>query len=270
MPRIDTGRSQLDVTVTGSGEPVLLIHGSIVAPTFDAMVREPAFAGRYRFITYDRMGFRGSSHLLAPYSIADQAADAAAVLRSQRIAKAHVAGHSYGGAIALQLALDHPDLVHSLVLLEPALFAGPEAQAFGAAAAPTIEAYARGDARSAIDGFMLLVGGPNARALADPYMPAGWMDDAYRDAQTFFEVEFPALGDWAAAADLAGKIPVPLLSVLGKESGPLFDEGHAFLQQWFPQTESAVIPGVNHLLQYINPRAIAEPMAAFFARHPIK
>ena len=41
--------------------------------------------------------------------------------------RAHVVGHSFGGAVALQLALDAPDLVHSLALLEPALFVGASA-----------------------------------------------------------------------------------------------------------------------------------------------
>jgi pimeloyl-ACP methyl ester carboxylesterase len=43
------------------------------------------------------------------------------LLRELAIERAHIVGHSSGGLIALQLALDHPELVRSLALLEPAL-----------------------------------------------------------------------------------------------------------------------------------------------------
>jgi pimeloyl-ACP methyl ester carboxylesterase len=61
--------------------------------------------------------------------IARQAQDAACLLRELGAQRAHVVGHSYGGVLALQLAVDAPDLVHSLALLEPALRSGPAGQA---------------------------------------------------------------------------------------------------------------------------------------------
>ena len=84
-------------------------------------MRQPALTDRYRVLNYHRRGFAGSTAGSEPASIADHAADALALMRHVGFERAHVVGHSLGGAIALQLALDAPEAVRSLVLLEPAL-----------------------------------------------------------------------------------------------------------------------------------------------------
>ena len=60
-----------------------------------------------------------------------------------------------------------------------------------------------------------------------------------------------------------------MLSVLGTESGPLFEEGHALLHFWFPQVEDCTIEGVAHLLHMQRPAPVAQGVAEFFAHHPI-
>jgi pimeloyl-ACP methyl ester carboxylesterase len=125
MDQIHVNGVSLEVEVHGSGTPVLLIHGAIIADAFAPLLAEPALTGPYRLIPYHRRGFGGSTHLQAPVSTADQAVDARAVLRQLGVERAHVVGHSYGGAIALQLALDAPEAVHSLALLEPPLLMPP-------------------------------------------------------------------------------------------------------------------------------------------------
>jgi pimeloyl-ACP methyl ester carboxylesterase len=109
---------ELEYSVTGKGDPVLLIHGSILANAFAPLLSEPALKGR--LITYHRRGFAGSARATPPVTIADQAKDARRLLAALGVKRAHVVGHSYGGAIALQLALDAPDVVRSLALLEVA------------------------------------------------------------------------------------------------------------------------------------------------------
>lgn len=76
--------------------------------------------------------------------------DCANLLRELNVERAHVVGHSYGGVIALQLALDAPGIVHSMSLLEPALIlVVPSGQAMMQQMTPVIEMYQRGDKEQA-------------------------------------------------------------------------------------------------------------------------
>ena len=124
MQRVNLDGVDLEYTVQGSGEPLVLIHGAILADAFSPLLAQPRIANTYRVIAYHRRGFAGSSRASAPFVIGQQAADARALLRHLGITRAHIAGHSYGAAIALQWALDAPDEVQSLALLEAPLFEG--------------------------------------------------------------------------------------------------------------------------------------------------
>jgi pimeloyl-ACP methyl ester carboxylesterase len=80
-------------------------------------------ARHYRVIAYSR---RYHWPNLPPAKDADatverQADDLAAIIQAMGIAPAHIVGHSYGGAVALNLTLRHPELVRTLVLAEPAV-----------------------------------------------------------------------------------------------------------------------------------------------------
>src|SRR5438105_1121205 len=106
---------QLEYENTGAGEPVLLIHGAFVADSFRPFLAEPKLAGDYRLITYRRRGYgvSGGTITRSRVSAERQAADCAAVLRWFGLLRAHIVGHSFGGCVALQLALDSPQLVRS-------------------------------------------------------------------------------------------------------------------------------------------------------------
>ena len=270
---ITSGRAPVDggaleYTVFGEGEPVLLIHGSHVADAFLPMVREPALSG-YRLISYHRRGFAGSVHHDGPFGIADQAADALAVLRHLDVPRAHIVGHSYGAVTALQLAHDAPEAAHSISLLEPPLLMVPSAEAMRGGLAPAIEAYGSGDPERAVDAFMVRIGGPNWRSVADRSVPGG-AEQAERDAATFFEVELPALGEWRFDVGMAGAVSGPVLYVVGSESGVFAEEGRELALTWFPDADARVIDGATHLLQVQEPRAVADVIAEFLARHPLE
>ena len=131
MDRAKIDSAELEYEGAGTGEPVLCIDGVLIADTFRPLLAAPSLAGRYQLIRYHRRGYAGSSPTAGPISVARQAADCRALLRHLGVARAHVVGHSYGGAVALQLALDTPEVAHSLALLEPALLVGASAQGTG-------------------------------------------------------------------------------------------------------------------------------------------
>src|SRR5215210_1642897 len=144
MDSVDVNGVELEFELRGAGEPVLLID-MLIADCFVPLLAEPSLAGRYQLIRYHKRGWVGSTHTPPPVSVADHAADAAALLDHLGLRPAHVAGHSSGAAVAAQLALDQPKCVHTLVLLEPSLISVPSTEAFFTQVEPALQAYASGD-----------------------------------------------------------------------------------------------------------------------------
>src|SRR4051812_25475389 len=107
MDRADVNGVELEYEVRGAGEPVLLID-MLIADCFVPLLSEPSLADRYQLIRYHKRGWVASTHTPPPVSIADHAADAAALLEHLDVRSAHIAGHSSGASIGAQLSLDHP------------------------------------------------------------------------------------------------------------------------------------------------------------------
>jgi pimeloyl-ACP methyl ester carboxylesterase len=263
--------ADLEYEVQGAGEPLLLIHGGIFADGFFPLLTEPRLATHYRVISYHRRGFAGSSRASVPFTIAQQAADGRALLHHLGIPRAHIAGHSYGTAIALQWALDAPTAIQSLALLEPGLVAAiPSGPAFwDGVASVRQQLYDPGDKAGAVDAFLTAVIGANYRQIVAQFLPPGALELAITDLGTLFQVELPALQQWRFTAEEAAHIRQPVLAVVGTETAPMFRESHALLKQWFPQAEELVVPQATHALQQMHPSAVADGLARFLAKHPL-
>jgi pimeloyl-ACP methyl ester carboxylesterase len=258
----------LEYEVHGAGDPVLLIHGSHVADSFLPLVHEPALAGRFRLVRYHRRGFAGSAPHRGPFSIEQQARDALLPVQQLEIDRFHVVGHSYGAVTAIQLALDAPHAVQSLVLLEPPLRTASEARPDSELFAPLLALYRAGDRRGAVDAFMAIVGGPDWRATVERAVPGG-SEQADRDAATFFEVEVPALQAWSFDPEKGRRLSQPALHVSGDASGALFERPRQLFMACVPHAEDVVLPGLNHLLQMQAPGLVARSIADFLVRHPL-
>jgi pimeloyl-ACP methyl ester carboxylesterase len=271
--RLDRARldgADLEYEVSGTGEPVLFIHGAFIADTFRPLLAEPSLSGRYRLILYHRRGYAGSSRASGPVSVARQAGDCGALLSHLGVERAHIVGHSYGGDVALQLALDTPGVVHSLALLEPGLMVGAGAQDYRKSLARGLERYRELGAEVVVDEF-LRARWPGYRAALDRMLP-GAFAQAVADAETWFERELSGQLAWRFGEAEARRIGQPTLSVLGGESDALwsrFGETHRLLLGWLAHGEGSVLPGTTHLMQIQDPRGMAEALAAFWARHPL-
>ncbi|WP_225765692.1 acetoin dehydrogenase dihydrolipoyllysine-residue acetyltransferase subunit [Inquilinus sp. Marseille-Q2685] len=106
------------VTGEGDGTPIVLIHG-FGGDLNNWLFTQPALAGR-PVHAIDLPGHGGSGKDVGAGDIAALAGAVLAYLDAAGIARAHLAGHSMGGAVALSLALDAPDRVASATLIAPA------------------------------------------------------------------------------------------------------------------------------------------------------
>jgi pimeloyl-ACP methyl ester carboxylesterase len=272
MERARINGTELEYEVAGPGEPVVFIHGSLIADGFRPLLSEPVLADRYRLVLYHRRGYLGSGCTPGPDSVARQAADCREMLRHLGAECAHVVGHSYGGAVALQLALDAPYLVHSLALLEPAVAVGQSAQGYRDALARGEQRYREAGAAVVVDEFLQARFGATYRVGLDRVLP-GAFAQAVADAGTAFEQELPGLRAWSFGEAQARRITQPVLAVLGGDSDalwPRFGETNRVLLAWLPNAERSVLPGAAHGLQLQNARGMAEALAAFFTRHPLR
>jgi pimeloyl-ACP methyl ester carboxylesterase len=261
---------KLEYEAIGSGEPVLLIS-PVLADGFLPLMSQPALADRHLLIRYHKRGWMGSTHTPPPVSISDHAADAAALLDHLGIRRAHIAGHSSGAAVAAQLALDHPEKVHTLILMELSLLSVPSGEDFLAHATPAFEAYGRGDHSRALAMFMTAVSGldwTECRALIEERVP-GAVTQAVEDADTFFGVELPALTEWEFGPQQAAAIGRPVLSVLGSETQPLWLEVADFLRSSLPQVQELRVESVGHLLHIQRPEPVARGLARFLERNTL-
>lgn len=122
VPTVHLGDIDTSFELMGTGDPVVLIHG-LGSSARDWEQQLPALADYYRVLTYDVRGHGQSSKPRGPYSVAQFAKDLALLLERLEHRPAHVVGISMGGMIAFQLAVDRPDLVRSLVIVNsgPAL-----------------------------------------------------------------------------------------------------------------------------------------------------
>ena len=114
--RVIAGEVELWVERRGEGPDVLLIAG-LGDPAEAWQPQLDGLADRYWVTAYDNRGAARTPLADAPLSASSMADDAAALLRALEVPSAHVAGFSMGSAIAQELALRHPDVVRSLVLV---------------------------------------------------------------------------------------------------------------------------------------------------------
>jgi pimeloyl-ACP methyl ester carboxylesterase len=165
MQSFTVNGAEIEYDSHGSGEPVFFIHGAIFADAFSPLLTNTRLSAGYRLVTYHRRGFAGSTRASAPFVIADQVNDARALLRHLNIQCAHIVGHSSGAIIALQWALDAPQEIRSLALLEPPLLAAVPSGATFADAVGEIHKnlYAQGNYVGAAVAFSTAVVGPEFR-----------------------------------------------------------------------------------------------------------
>ena len=267
---IDVGDVQLQCWERGDGPTILLVHASLFGDWFAPVFDEPALDG-FRVIRVHRAGYGASQRPDRHLTFADHARHSCRLLRELGVESAYWVGHSSSGCIGLQAALDYPDLLAGLLLLEPAPKpAGPSSVAlFEQVVAPTIAAAGAGDIADAADIFLRGVAGDTYRDHVRNRLGDNAHHQLVRDAEFFFTDELSAAHEWQIDDATAARITAPTLLVHGAETRrrtQAYAETIARLERMLPSVEALELPGLGHAMPLEDPPAVARLIATTVTR----
>jgi pimeloyl-ACP methyl ester carboxylesterase len=174
--------------------------------------------------------------------------------------------------VVLQLALDAPDLVHTVAVLEPfiaSVIMGGSPR-FGGMMAKAGSMYATSDRAGAVELFARAVAGDGFRETFDRTLPPGYFERWVEAADTMFQNDGPGLMSWTFSAAEAARIKQPFLNVTAASTGTDVGAVYGALRSWVPDAENVELPDATHCMLQSNPKGAAELLADFFTRHPLR
>ena len=243
----------------GDGSPVLLIHGSFAKDFLLPIAEELQGTGKFRVITYDRRGYGRKT--VGEFSMVDQANDAAAVLRQLGIEKAHVYGHSTGGAIALQLARQSPELIASLSVGEADL--PPSHLPSGAENEEGLKQLAgMYESSPKAEVLHVCLSSLHGEDYAE-VVPEEIRNLAADDMGVWFKTEYPALLGWKFGAEDANAIPVNMQYIYGEKTLPMYKEVRDVLAEWDSDLVTVEVPDATHFAPFTHAQIVAKAIADF-------
>lgn len=253
----------------GSGFPVVCLHASAGSPgQWRALMTR--LGRRYRVIAPSRIGYGGNAPWPTDRPARLQAEVAAlAPLLDQIGPSFALIGHSFGGAVALKVALMYPERVRALAVFEPAIFSPILRQR--AHDADTIRFIALGDAicRAVEEGDLASA----ARRFVDFWhMPGAWdatpveRRGAIQEAVRQLPAEWQcSLGEPRLLGEVAG-LDVPTLYLTGTTSPRPAREVAALLAPALPQGELIELDGVGHMGPITHPDRVNGAIGQFLDR----
>jgi 3-oxoadipate enol-lactonase len=264
MPYAHLHDAELYYREIGAGEPLLLLMGLGGSQDGWGSPFVAALARDWRVIAMDHRGAGRSTRGVAPYSLAQLADDAAALLPAAKAERAHIFGLSMGGMVAQELALRAPERVGGLVLASTNC---------GGRAAIWPGADGR---RRFLDG-MERTGSPLAPLLVTPRYASEHRAELQRRAlrllmsgtpPSVFREQAGAIARFSTYERLAA-ISAPTLVMTGDSDALIPPANAAVLQRRIPGAERAVVREAGHVFTWEAPdRAAAEITRFLLARAP--
>ena len=259
MPRLRIGDIALYYDITGKGQSILLIHG-LGSGARDWEMQVPFLSQSFQVVTVDVRGHGQSDKPPGPYSIPLFAADTIELIRSLDIAPVHVIGISMGGMIAFQVAVDAPEMVKSLVIVN----SGPE--------------FVLRSPRDIIRGLqrLLIVRLFGMRKMGEALSKRLFPKEEHRELRRLFVERWAendrqayinsmrAIVGWSVA-DRLGEIDCPTLVIAADQDYTPVSLKEAYVAK-MPQAELVVIADSRHATPVEHPEKFNEVLMEFLSK----
>jgi len=259
MPFVESDEVKIYWDTQGNGAPILLIMG-LGWPASSWFRTRPTLNEKYRTIAFDNRGVGQSGAPPGPYSMAQMASDAAAVLKAAGVNTAHILGVSMGGMIAQEFALQYPQKVRSLILgctmaggtdavqastdvIEVLMSRGVDPEAFAAAINP----------------FIYDAGTPRARMDEDLAARRKW----FPTPEGYF-AQLQAIIGWEAYSRIA-QIQAPTLVLHGETDRLVPPENGKLIAGRIPGAKLVMIPNASHVFNTDQPGTAHAAILEFLA-----
>ncbi|WP_226006321.1 alpha/beta fold hydrolase [Natrinema salinisoli] len=261
-PTSDMYRARPDALTTdvGDGQPIVFAHGTLMDRTMFAPQLE-ALKDEYRAIAYD---LRARTDRYAPgYDLRDLADDCDALLDGIGEDSAVIAGMSMGGFMGLRFALEYPERVDGLVLIDSmaAPHTAEEQEVYGELVEP-LEGSTDSNPRDLAEGVTGYLFGETTRE-ENPELVEAWVDRwaTYPGAAVYNELH--SWLDRPDVTDRLSEIDVPVLIVHGEED-PSIDPSRAEpMLDELPDAEMELIPEAGHTSNLENPEPATDAIRSF-------
>lgn len=271
MPTRRVNGVELHYELTGSGVPLVLVHGSWGDHhNWDAVV--PALAQRFEVLTYDRRGHSASERPTAQGSVFEDADDLLALIEALELAPAHVVGNSFGAVVVLRAATRDPARFRTVIVHEPPLFpllAGTEFEPalgeIGRRIGAVRDLLEAGESESGAQLFADTVAfGPDAW---EKQLTPQMRETFITNAPTFLdELHDPDALDMDL--DALGAVDRPVLATSGTASAPFFGPVADIVAAALPDAQRRTIEGADHVPHVGMPERYVELVTEFIGARP--
>ena len=255
MQTMNVEGTQVGYVEAGGGEPpIIFIHGWCCDHTFFAPQAE-YFSTACRCLSVDLRGHHGLDAPSGSAAIPTHAADMVGLCEALEVERPIIAGHSMGGAIALEIAAQVPTLPLGLVLVDPSFPIPSDALAQLAGFVAALESP---DYQTAARGFIE----QNLFMPTDDETVRARVTEAMLDApQDIMVSEMRSIVEWGASRQ-SHTWALPVINIHAGQ--PVADPRS--LGERCTNLETVNTPGVGHFNQLLAPDAVNEAMGRFLAR----
>jgi pimeloyl-ACP methyl ester carboxylesterase len=270
LKRVDVNDTSLAYVEAGHGAPVVLVHGAFGDyRTWSGEMDD--FSAQYHVIAYSLRHHYPDTWTEGEYSVRVHVADLTAFLQTLNLGPVHLVGHSYGGVIVANVAKDHPELIHSVILAEATIIslianneeAKPLLAQIGKEAKSVRDAVQNGELDQAITLLMDAVNAPNGGFKG---LPSNFQSGMLQNTSTL-KPYFGSPPPPTFTCEDAMKIAAPTLLVSAELSHQFRRLIDSELERCIPQADRAIIPGTGHPLEMNKPTEFNAAVLRFLARH---